>query len=157
VRCPSCNQDDDRVIESRSLDDGTAIRRRRACNACGSRFTTYERCDGEESLRVVKKDGRAEAFDRRKLLKGLAIACEKRPVPAEAIEAACNRVHQALLASGEREVPAQRIGALAMEELHRLDQVAYVRFASVYKEFKDLPELLAEMRRVLTSPVEAPP
>ncbi len=149
VRCPSCNQDDDRVIESRALDDGTAIRRRRECNACGKRFTTYERCDGEESLRVVKKDGRAESFDRRKLMKGMTIACEKRPVPADAIEAACNRVHQSLLAAGEREVPSRRIGELAMEELHRLDQVAYVRFASVYKEFKDLAELMGEMRRVL--------
>lgn len=157
MRCPTCNQDDDRVIESRALEDGTAIRRRRECNACSRRFTTYERCEGEEVLRVVKKDGRIESFDRRKLVRGLLIACEKRPVPADAIEAAANRVHHHLMAAGEREVPSVRIGELAMDELHRLDQVAYVRYASVYREFKDLAELLGEMRRVLSPPTGPSP
>ncbi len=148
MRCPFCHLDDDRVIESRITDDGTAIRRRRECNGCSRRFTTYERIEGEESLRVLKKDGRAEAFDRRKLVRGMTIACEKRPVSTEAIEAAVNRIHQFLLGLGERELPARRIGEAVMDELKSLDQVAYVRFASVYRDFKDLAELMAEVRKV---------
>ncbi len=156
MRCPFCHLDDDRVIESRITDDGTAIRRRRECNGCSRRFTTYERIEGEESLRVLKKDGRAEAFDRRKLVRGMTIACEKRPVSTEAIEAAVNRIHQFLLGLGERELPARRIGEAVMDELKSLDQVAYVRFASVYRDFKDLAELMAEVRKVYASEPQAP-
>ena len=149
MRCPFCNQDDDRVIDSRATDDGTAIRRRRVCNPCGKRYTTYERVEGEEALRVVKKDGRIQSFDRRKVLSGMITACEKRPVSSEDLEAAANRVHHQLLSRGDREVSANEIGQLVMSELHKLDQVAYVRFASVYRQFKDLDEFMNEMRRVL--------
>lgn len=149
MRCPYCQQDDDRVIDSRATDDGTAIRRRRVCNACGKRFTTYERVEGEESLRVLKKDGRIQAFDRKKLLHGITVACEKRPVSTEELEATANRIHHALLSVGEREVPTARIGELVMAELHKLDQVAYVRFASVYRQFKDLDEFMTELKKVL--------
>ena len=149
MRCPFCQQDDDRVIDSRATDDGTAIRRRRVCNACGKRFTTYERVDGEESLRVLKKDGRTQPFDRRKILQGMQVATEKRPVTTEALEAAVNRIHHLLLSEGDREVASNRIGELVMRELHGLDQVAYVRFASVYRQFKDLDEFMHELRHVI--------
>lgn len=149
MRCPFCQLDDDRVIDSRATDDGTAIRRRRVCNACAKRFTTYERVEGEESLRVVKKDGRTQPFDRRKMLQGMQVACEKRPVTTEALEAAVNRIHHQLLSEGDREVPSSRIGELVMHELHSLDQVAYVRFASVYRQFKDLDEFMHELRHVI--------
>jgi transcriptional repressor NrdR len=149
LRCPFCNQDDDKVIDSRATDDGTAIRRRRACNLCAKRFTTYERVEGEEALRVVKKDGRIQSFDRRKVLHGMIIACEKRPVPSEELEGAANRIYHKLLSDGVREVSSVAIGQLVMEELHKLDQVAYVRFASVYRQFKDLDEFMVELRRVI--------
>jgi transcriptional repressor NrdR len=149
VRCPYCNQDDDRVIDSRATDDGTAIRRRRVCNSCGKRYTTYERVEGEEALRVVKKDGRIQSFDRRKILSGMITACEKRPVSSEDLEAAANRVHHRLLSQGDREISSNDIGQLVMDELHKLDQVAYVRFASVYRQFKDLDEFMSELRRVI--------
>jgi len=136
------------VLDSRATDDGTAIRRRRACNACSKRFTTYERIEGDEQIRVVKRDGRIQSFDRRKILNGLMTACEKRPVPSEDMEAAANRVHHRLLSDGVREVQSTRIGALVMDELRKLDQVAYVRFASVYRQFKDLDEFMQELARV---------
>ncbi len=157
MRCPFCNQDDDRVIDSRATDDGTAIRRRRACNPCGKRFTTYERVEGEEALRVIKKDGRIQSFDRRKILHGMLIACEKRPVPSAELEAAVNRIHQQLLGEGVREVASTLIGQLVMGELHKLDQVAYVRFASVYRQFKDLDEFMVELRRVIGENQRAKP
>ncbi|MCS6969900.1 MAG: transcriptional regulator NrdR [Planctomycetota bacterium] len=148
MRCPYCQQDDDRVLDSRATDDGTAIRRRRLCQACGRRFTTYERIEGDEQIRVIKRDGRIQAFERRKVLQGMLIACEKRPVSTADLEAAANRVYQALLADGEREVSSQRIGELVMQELRRLDQVAYVRFASVYRQFKDIDDFAAEVARM---------
>jgi transcriptional repressor NrdR len=157
MRCPFCQQDDDRVIDSRATDDGTAIRRRRVCNACSKRFTTYERVEGEETLRVVKRDGRSQAFDRRKILHGMEVACEKRAVTAAALEGAANRIHQQLISEGDREVPVARIGELVMEELRRLDQVAYVRFASVYRQFKDLDELLREVRLAIAAPMTLSP
>ncbi len=137
------------MIDSRATDDGTAIRRRRVCNACGKRFTTYERVEGEEALRVLKRDGRTQPFDRKKLSGGIQVACEKRPISAEALEAVVNRIHQKLVAEGDREVASGRIGDLVMEELHQLDQVAYVRFASVYRQFKDLDEFMRELRTVI--------
>lgn len=148
MRCPYCQHPETRVVDSRPTDDGTAVRRRRECPACGRRCTTYERIESDALLRVVKRDGRLEAFDRRKVLQGMLIACEKRPVPSEQLEAAVNRVHQALLAEGEREVSSRRIGELVMEELRRLDQVAYVRFASVYRQFADIGEFAAEVARM---------
>ena len=120
LRCPFCNQDDDKVIDSRATDDGTAIRRRRACNVCSKRFTTYERVEGEESLTVVKKDGRRQGFDRRKVLHGMTVACEKRPVPVEDLEASVNRIYHKLISDGVREVSSERIGQLVMFELLRL-------------------------------------
>jgi len=156
LRCPFCNQDDDKVIDSRATDDGTAIRRRRSCTPCGKRFTTYERVEGEETLRVVKKDGRSQSFDRRKVLHGMIVACEKRPVPSQELEAAANRIYHHLLSDGVREVTSIEIGRLVMEELHKLDQVAYVRFASVYRQFKDLDEFMVELRRVIAEGQQGP-
>ncbi len=112
------------------------------------RYTTYERV-GEEAIRVVKKDGRIQSFDRRKILSGMLTACEKRPVTTEDLEAAANRVHHQVLSRGEQEIPSNEIGQLVMSELHKLDQVAYVRFASVYRQFKDLDEFMGELRRVI--------
>lgn len=149
MRCPFCQQDDDRVLDSRATDDGTAIRRRRTCNACNKRFTTYERIEGDEQIRVVKSDGRMQTFERRKLLQGMITACEKRPVPSADLEAAANRIHHQLLSDGVREVTSRRLGELVMEELRKLDQVAYVRFASVYRQFKDIDEFIAEVSRVI--------
>lgn len=137
------------MLDSRATDDGTAIRRRRACNACGKRFTTYERIEGDEQIRVVKRDGRIQSFDRRKVLSGIITACEKRPVPSDELEAAANRIQSRILADGDREITSRRIGELVMDELRKLDQVAYVRFASVYRQFKDLDELLAEVTKVI--------
>ena len=148
MRCPYCQVDDDRVIDSRSTDDDTAIRRRRECKACGQRFTTYERVENEEQIRVVKRDGSRQLFDRRKIMAGLTVACEKRPVSAEYLEALVNRLQSQLQADNRREIPGSEIGALVMEKLHDLDQVAYVRFASVYRQFKDLDQFLAEVQRV---------
>jgi len=149
VRCPFCDVDRDHVVDSRLTDEGTAIRRRRECGACGKRFTTYERIEGEEQLRVVKADGSIEDFDRRKVLRGILIACEKRPVSADAVEAAVNRIQQRLQAEGRREVVSTEIGEQVMRELRDLDQVAYVRFASVYRQFKDLDDFMAELRKVI--------
>ena len=137
------------MIESRTIDDGTTIRRRRECSACNRRFTTYERVEGEEQIRVAKRDGRTQAFDRVKLLHGMVVACEKRPVATEALEAAANRVQRKLLDEGSREVASRRVGELVMEELRKLDQVAYVRFASVYRQFKDIDEFIAEVGRMI--------
>ena len=137
------------MIDSRSTDDGTAIRRRRVCNPCGKRFTTYERIEGEENLRVIKKDGTVQAFDRKKVLRGMLIACEKRPVSSEDMEAAVNRIYSRLISEGDREIDSTAIGQLVMDELRNLDQVAYVRFASVYRQFKDLDDFMSELRRVI--------
>lgn len=149
MRCPFCSADDDRVVDSRLTDDGTAIRRRRECNACAKRFTTYERVESEEQLRVIKRDGSIELFDRHKMLKGLLIACEKRRVDAEQLEAIVNRLQQNIQAEGRREVSSQELGAMVMNDLRRLDQVAYVRFASVYREFKDLDDFMTELKSVI--------
>jgi transcriptional repressor NrdR len=137
------------VVDSRLTDDGTAIRRRRQCNACQQRFTTYERVESEEQLRVVKRDDSLELFDRRKILKGLLIACEKRSVSTEALESLVNRFQQSILADGRREVSSKEIGQVVMDELRGIDQVAYVRFASVYREFKDLEDFMQELRSVI--------
>jgi len=137
------------VVDSRLTDDGTAIRRRRECGSCNRRYTTYERVESEEQLRVVKSDASIELFDRRKILRGVLIACEKRPVSGDAVEALVNRIHQGLQADGKREITSREIGERVMTELQDLDQVAYVRFASVYRQFKDLDDFMAELRRVI--------
>ena len=137
------------MVDSRLTDDGTAIRRRRECNACGRRFTTYERVETEEQLRVTKRDGSIELFDRYKMLKGLHIACEKRRVETEQLEAIVNRLQQKLQAEGRREVSSQELGSMIMDDLRQIDQVAYVRFASVYREFKDLDDFMTELKAVI--------
>ncbi|RMH09869.1 MAG: transcriptional repressor NrdR [Nitrospirae bacterium] len=145
MRCPYCNQLEDKVIDSRTAREGEVIRRRRECRACKRRFTTYERV--EETLPVVvKKDNRREAFDRSKIMAGLKKACEKRPVSSAALEAAVDRIEKRMQDLGESEIPARLIGEAVMKELHDLDQVAYVRFASVYREFKDIDQFMETIR-----------
>src|SRR5579885_3906488 len=131
MRCPFCRHRGNRVVDSRLSGDGAAIRRRRICSSCRRRFTTYERVE-ESAPMVVKKDNRREPFDRSKIIAGLKRACEKRPVSMETIEQIADRVEAAMLERGEPEVPSSFLGSTVMEELHRTDQVAYVRFASVY-------------------------
>lgn len=138
MRCPFCGCDDSRVTDSRTLDN--AIRRRRECLRCGGRFTTYERLQ-PLALLVVKKDGRREPFNREKLLRGLYRACEKRPLPAASIEALATRVEAAVQAQGSFEVASDAIGERVMEALREVDQIAYIRFASVYRRFTDLGSL----------------
>ena len=139
MKCPFCNYQEDKVIDSRSSKDGQVIRRRRECLKCESRFTTYERIE-ESPIRVVKKDGSREPFDRRKILSGLMKACEKRPVSMDSLEEIVARIEHHVTDQFEREVPCQFIGRLVMRELRKVDQVAYVRFASVYRDFKDVTE-----------------
>lgn len=139
MRCPFCRNRGNRVVDSRLSSDGLMIRRRRMCSACKRRFTTYERVE-EAAPMVVKKDGRRQQFDRNKIIAGLKRACEKRRVSAEQIEQIANRVEAAIAEQGEREVESKAIGLAVMEELHKIDQVAYVRFASVYRQFSDIDE-----------------
>jgi transcriptional repressor NrdR len=142
MRCPFCGHLEDRVVDSREAQDGQATRRRRECIGCERRFTTYERV--EESLpALVKKDGRREAFDRRKVLEGLRRACQKRPVSQERIDEMATQVERRLQESGEREVRSSAVGELVMELLRAEDPVAYVRFASVYRDFRDVGEFTA--------------
>ncbi|HEX7408581.1 MAG TPA: transcriptional regulator NrdR [Candidatus Binatia bacterium] len=148
MKCPFCHDLENRVIDSRLSKDGDVIRRRRACFHCQRRFTTYERV--EEMLpMVVKKDGRRELFDRQKIVSGLKKACEKRPVSTAAIEQTADRIEQALQERGEKEVPSSVIGEAVMRELHKLDTVAYVRFASVYRSFKDVGEFMRELEELI--------
>jgi transcriptional repressor NrdR len=142
VRCPYCGSDDTKVTDSRDAEDG--VRRRRECLSCGQRFTTYERVQ-TSTLMVAKKDGRREEFSREKLLGGLRKACEKRPLPAGTVEAVADDVEATLRALGVPEVPSQQIGELVMGHLRILDHIAYIRFASVYREFADLDALKEEM------------
>jgi transcriptional repressor NrdR len=148
LRCPFCTQPSNRVIDSRVSKDGFAIRRRRECESCGRRFTTYERVE-EVLPMVVKKDGRRESFERAKIISGLKRACEKRPVPAEVVDRIADDIERALMESGEREVKSEFIGEAVMRALHALDEVAYVRFASVYRSFKDLNEFMDELKDLL--------
>lgn len=148
MKCPFCHDLDNRVIDSRLTEDGGVIRRRRECAECEKRFTTYERV--EETLPViVKKDGRRESYDRSKVLSGLKKACEKRPVSAEQIELMTDRIQTSLQERGEKEVPSSVIGEAIMSELHKVDQVAYVRFASVYRDFKDVSEFMSELEELI--------
>jgi transcriptional repressor NrdR len=148
MRCPYCKADNDRVIDSRASADGFAIRRRRVCADCARRYTTYERVESAP-LRVVKKNGERVAFERGKILGGLLRACEKRPVSAEQLEAIADRVERQCLEAFDKEVPSKVVGNLIMQELRQLDQVAYVRFASVYREFKDVTQFLDELKPML--------
>ncbi|MBI5968955.1 MAG: transcriptional repressor NrdR [Deltaproteobacteria bacterium] len=148
MRCPFCQHMDDRVIDSRLSKDGDMIRRRRECFHCHRRFTTYERVEETLPL-VIKKDGRRETFDRGKILSGLLKACEKRPISVEVLEKLVERIEQRLQDAGEREVHSRQIGEQIMQELQNLDEVAYVRFASVYRSFKDVNEFMNEVKELL--------
>ena len=144
MKCPSCGKDQDKVLESRTIDEGEAIRRRRECDACGERFTSYERLEAKAAY-VVKKDGRREPYDRKKILKGLLRAIEKRPVSMNKVEAILKNIEKKLPYNNDNEIPAEAIGEYVMEELEKLDPIAYVRFASVYREFKSVNEFVAEI------------
>ncbi|MFZ5596357.1 MAG: transcriptional regulator NrdR [Bacillota bacterium] len=148
MKCPYCGYDDSRVLDSRPAEDGNSIRRRRECGGCLRRFTTYERID-EIPLMVVKKDGRREPFDNKKLLSGLAKACQKREVSMENLVAAANDIERDLRNTLEPEVSSREIGEKVMEYLRRLDEVAYVRFASVYREFRDVRGFLGEIEKLM--------
>jgi transcriptional repressor NrdR len=141
----------DLVVDSRSADEGKAIRRRRECRSCDRRFTTYERIE-QMPLRVVKKDGQREGFDRIKILGGMTKACEKRPVSSERLEEEALRIESAIYGKYDREVPSTAIGEMVMEHLRSLDHVAYVRFASVYRAFKDVSDFVDEVRPLLRPP-----
>jgi transcriptional repressor NrdR len=148
MKCPFCGYVEDRVVDSREGRNGDTIRRRRECLACRRRFTTYERVD-EVLPMVVKKDGRREAFDRQKILNGLVKACEKRPVGMEVLEEFVSQIEKKIQESGEKEILTSVIGEEIMKGLHRLDEVAYVRFASVYRHFKDINEFMDELKDML--------
>ena len=148
MKCPFCGHEEDKVVDSRSSSDGVAIRRRRECLACSKRFTTYEHVE-EQPLMIIKKDGRREAFDRHKLLAGLVKACEKRPVSMDDLERLVDELERELSQQFEREVPSREIGERVMKKLHALDPVAYVRFASVYREFKDVEQFMRELKDLL--------
>ena len=147
MRCPNCGERDTRVVDSRDIDDA-AIRRRRECNVCAQRFTTYERIESAR-LTVVKSDGRREEFDREKLATGLSRALTRRPVPDDAAEKAAEEIEAALRARGQSEVPSRLIGEMSMDRLRELDQIAYIRFASVYQSFEDIEQLQREVNTLL--------
>jgi len=148
LRCPSCGERDTRVVDSRDLEEAGTIRRRRECNLCANRFTTYERIESAR-LSVLKSDGRREEFDREKLASGLAKALTRRPVPADAATSAAEEIEAALRSRGLSEVPSRTIGEMAMERLRALDHIAYIRFASVYQSFEDIEQLRREVDSLL--------
>ena len=148
MRCPYCEYENSKVIDSRHTEDGHAIRRRRECESCGKRFTTYEKIE-EIILMVIKKDGRREAFDRGKLLNGIIRACEKRPVSLAQMEKIVDGIERGLNNMMEKEVKSQFIGELVMEQLKDVDEVAYVRFASVYRQFTDVSTFVSEIEKLL--------
>lgn len=148
MKCPFCTCIDTRVVDSRLGKEGNNIRRRRECSECDRRFTTYERIEDTLPL-VIKKDGRREPFDRHKIIGGMQRACEKRPVSIATIEKLVEQMELSFQESPEREIPASRIGEIVMQELHELDEVAYVRFASVYRQFKDINEFMKELKDIL--------
>ena len=150
MKCPYCQHRDSRVVDSRTSDDDSTVRRRRECPDCQRRFTTYERV-GEVRLFVIKKDGRREPFDRAKIIAGMTKACEKRPVSLETIEQAADQIERQARDELTEEVPTSRIGALVMEKLREMDSVAYVRFASVYKEFRDAHSFVKEVEGLARS------
>ena len=148
MKCPFCGHIDDKVIDSRASSDGNAVRRRRECLKCDKRFTTYEYIE-EMPLLVVKKDGRRQPYDRKKLIGGVQKACEKRPISSEKIEELVSNIEREINRKFEREVHSKEIGELIMDKLASLDEVAYVRFASVYRQFKDVNQFMVELRDLL--------
>ena len=157
MRCPYCGQDNDKVIDSRASDEGKAIRRRRACLACSKRFTTYEHIEDRPRLAVIKRDGSRTPYDKQKIYAGIEKACYKRPVSQQAIAQLVDEIDDEIFRTFEGQVDSLAIGNLIATRLKKFDQVAYVRFASVYKQFRDLEDLLTEVRDVLEQSHEAPP
>lgn len=149
MKCPFCSYRDSRVVDSRAVEDGSSIRRRRECPQCGKRFTTYEKYE-ETPLVVSKKDGRRELFDAKKLLSGLLKAFEKRPVPYEKIQSIAESIERELRMNSDSEVPSAQIGELVMQHLELTDQIAYVRFASVYRQFADVKNFMQELERIMS-------
>jgi transcriptional repressor NrdR len=148
MRCPFCSQIEDKVVDTRPSDGDQVVRRRRECTSCGRRFTTYERVEEILPL-VIKKDGRREPFDRAKVLAGLKKSCAKRPVPVESLDAVVDKIERELVDATEKEIPSSRIGDAVMVALRDIDDVAYVRFASVYWPFRDLGELMSEIKNLV--------
>jgi len=148
MKCPYCNFEESKVVDSRSTDEGMSIRRRRACISCGKRFTTYEKIENMVFM-VIKRDGSREAFNRNKILTGLMKACEKRPVTREQIDAIADNVEKTLSNRMEKEIKSSLIGEIIMDNLKDVDEVAYVRFASVYRQFKDINTFIAEIDNLL--------
>lgn len=151
MRCPKCGCQDDKVVDSRSSREGATIRRRRECMACAYRYTTYEEIE-HEGLMVVKRDGRREEFSREKLVSGINKACQKRPVPQEAIKNMVDNIVQELVDNYDREIPGSAVGEMVMNGLRNLDQVAYVRFASVYRRFQEATEFVQAVKNLEASP-----
>ena len=149
MKCPFCGYSESKVIDSRPADEGASIRRRRECLSCSKRFTTYETVESLPMV-VVKKDGSRQSFDRRKVLGGMIRACEKRPVPLAELEKIASEIEQDIQNSMEREISTEAIGERVMERLREVDQVAYVRFASVYRQFKDIDTFMAELNKLLS-------
>ena len=150
MRCPLCHYNGTRVLDSRPVNDAKSIRRRRECEDCGNRFTTFEMVE-ESPLLVIKKDGTREEFNREKILHGLVRACEKRPVPMDTLERIVDKIGQELRSSGRVEVDSKDIGELVMKALYEVDEVAYVRFASVYRQFKDINVFIDELEELLSN------
>lgn len=148
MRCPFCDQENDRVLDSREIRDGRAIRRRRQCGACGRRYTTYETIE-DVPFMVVKRNGQREVFDRSKVLRGVLRACEKRPVSPQQLEQLADDVEQHLVDSVSREITSLEIGQMVMDRLRQIDKVAYVRFASVYLDFKSVQEFMNEINQLV--------
>ncbi len=147
MKCPFCSSPDSRVIDSRTINDGSTVRRRRECSSCEKRFTTYEKIE-EIPLMVIKKDGSREVFDNTKLMAGIMKACEKRPISMDTMQTITDEIEKELRNTLEMEVTSQAIGQLVMEKLKAVDQVAYVRFASVYREFKDVNDFVQELEKL---------
>ena len=150
MKCPFCNASDTKVIDSRPADDNSSIRRRRQCEQCGRRFTTYEKLE-TMPLMIIKKDDSRETYDRSKLEKGILLSCHKRPVSSQEISAVIDEIENQIFNMGEREIPASLIGELVMKKLKDVDEVAYVRFASVYREFKDVNAFMEELDKFLNN------
>jgi transcriptional repressor NrdR len=147
MKCPFCQEIEDKVLESREADEGKVIRRRRECQACRGRFTSYERLE-EKPTMVIKRDGRREQFSREKIQKGILRACEKRPVSIEAVEAMVDEIERDIHREDGREVMSSKMGEMVMEKLQKTDKVAYIRFASVYRKFEDLSEFIKEVKEI---------
>jgi transcriptional repressor NrdR len=155
MKCPFCENIEDKVLESRETDDGKAVRRRRECGSCRGRFTSYERVE-EKPVMVIKRDGRREQFNREKVLSGILRACEKRPVSLESIDNLVDEIEKEIHREAGREVMSSKIGELVMEKLHDMDKIAYIRFASVYRKFEDLSEFIKEVKEITCLPAGKP-